>query len=103
MWYNIWETSIERYGGDSSIVVKYVFKKTESHYVGYALFTPNYLANLQYRLRIYPVKAGLNDHCGMFFLGKDKKIVCDDLTIRPYTLRTLRSLCDLLQANVVLK
>ena len=53
--------------------------------------------------RIYPVKAGLNDHCGMFFLGKDKKIVCDDLTIRPYTLKTLRSLCDLLQANVVLK
>ena len=82
---------------------KYVFKKTESHYVGYALFTPNYLANLQDRLRIYPVKAGLNDHCGMFFLGKDKKIVCDDLTIRPYTLKTLRSLCDLLQANVVLK
>ena len=103
MWYNIWETSIERYGGDSSIVVKYVFKKTESHYVGYALFTPNYLANLQDRLRIYPVKTGLNDHCGMFFLGKDKKIVCDVLTIRPYTLRTLRSLCDLLQANVVLK
>ena len=28
---------------------------------------------------------------------------CDDLTIRPYTLKTLRSLCDLLQANVVLK
>ena len=45
---------------------KYVFKKTESHYVGYAL-------------------------------------ICDDLTIRPYTLKTLRSLCDLLQANVVLK
>lgn len=39
----------------------------------------------------------------MFFLGKNKKIVCDDLTIRPYTLKTLRSLCDLLQANVVLK
>ena len=82
---------------------KYVFKKTESHYVGYALFTSSYLANLQDRLRIYPVKAGLNDHCGMFFLGKDKKLICDDLTIRPYTLKTLRSLCDLLQANVVLK
>lgn len=53
------------------------------------------------RLRMYPVKAGLNDHCGMFFLGKDKKLICDDLTIRPYTLKTLRSLCDLLQANVV--
>ena len=52
-------------------------------------------------LRIYPVKAGLNDHCGMFFLDKDKKVICDDLTIRPYTLKTLRSLCDLLQANVV--
>lgn len=39
----------------------------------------------------------------MFFLGKNKKIVCDDLTFRPYTLKTLRSLCDLLQANVVLK
>ena len=37
----------------------------------------------------------------MFFLGKDKKVICDDLTIRPYTLKTLRSLCDLLQANVV--
>lgn len=79
------------------------FKKTESHYVGYALFTPSYLANLHDRLRIYPVKAGLNDHCGMFFLDKDKKLICDDLTIRPYTLKTLRSLCDLLQANVVLK
>lgn len=33
----------------------------------------------------------------MFFLGKDKKLICDDLTIRPYTLKTLRSLCDLLQ------
>ena len=39
----------------------------------------------------------------MFFLGKDKKIVYDDLTIRPYTLKTLRSLCDLLQDRVVLK
>ena len=39
----------------------------------------------------------------MFFLGKDKKIVCDDLTIRSYTLKTLRSLCDLLQDRVVLK
>ena len=39
----------------------------------------------------------------MFFLGKDKKIVCDDLTIRPYTLKTLRSLSDLLQDRVVLK
>ena len=29
--------------------------------------------------------------------------ICDDLTIRPYTLKKLRSLCDLLQANVVLK
>ena len=66
--------------------------------MGYALFTPRYLANLHDRLRIYPVKAGLNDHCGMFFLGKDKKIICDDLTISPYTLKTLRSLCDLLQA-----
>ena len=26
----------------------------------------------------------------MFFLGKDKKLICDDLTIRPYTLKTLR-------------
>lgn len=71
--------------------------------MGYALFTPSYLANLHDRLRIYPVKAGLNDHCGMFFLDKDKKLICDDLTIRPYTLKTLRFLCDLLQANVVLK
>ena len=53
--------------------------------MGYALFTPSYLANLHDRLRIYPIKAGLNDHCGMFFLGKDKKLICDDLTIRPYT------------------
>ena len=29
---------------------EYVFKKTESHYVGYALFTPRYLANLHDRL-----------------------------------------------------
>ena len=71
--------------------------------MGYALFTPRYLVNVPDRLRIYPVKAGLNDHCGMIFLGKDKKIVCDDLTIRPYTLKTLRSLCDLLQDRVVLK
>ena len=70
---------------------------------GLCSFTTRYLANLHDRLRIYPVKAGLNDHCGMFFLGKDKKIVCDDLTIRPYTLKTLRSLCDLLQDRVVLK
>lgn len=55
--------------------------------MGYALFTPSYLANLHDRLRIYPVKAGLNDHCGMFFLDKDKKLICDDLTIRPYTLK----------------
>ena len=39
----------------------------------------------------------------MFFLGKDKKLICDDLTIRPYTLKTLRSLCDLFQDRVVLK
>lgn len=109
MWYNIWETSVslsrlsfidQKHLNKKG---KYVFKKTESHYVGYALFTPSYLANLHDRLRIYPVKAGLNDHCGMFFLGKDKKLICDDLTIRPYILKTLLSLCDLLQANVVLK
>ena len=35
----------------------------------------------------------------MFFLGKDKKLICDDLTIRPYTLKTLRSLCDLYIIN----
>lgn len=46
---------------------KYVFKKTESHYVGYALFTTGYLVNLRDRLRVYPVKAGERDHCGMFF------------------------------------
>ena len=35
----------------------------------------------------------------MFFLGKDKELICDDLTIRPYTLKTLRSLCDLLRKS----
>ena len=40
---------------------------------------------------------------GYFFLGKYKKLICDDLTIRPYTLKTLRSLCDLLLDRVVLK
>lgn len=82
---------------------KYVFKKTESHYVGYALFTTGYLVNLRDRLRVYPVKAGELDHCGMFFLGRDKKLYMDDLTMDPYTLRTLRKLCDLLQDKVVLR
>lgn len=82
---------------------KYVFKKTESHYVGYALFTTSYLVNLRDRLRVYPVKAGERDHCGMFFLGRDKKLYMDDLTMYPYTLRTLRKLCDLLQDKVVLR
>lgn len=66
-------------------------------------FYSKLFSKLTDRLRIYPVKAGLNDHCGMFFLGKDKKLICDDLTIRPYTLKTLRSLCDLFQDRVVLK
>ncbi len=82
---------------------KYIFKKAESHYIGYALFSPKHLEHLQDRLRIYPVKAGGNDHCGMFFLDKCKKLFCDDLTIVPYTLRTLRSLCDTLQDKIVLK
>lgn len=44
---------------------KYIFKKSESHYIGYALFTPKKLEPLCDRLRVYPVKAGNNDHCGM--------------------------------------
>lgn len=82
---------------------KYVFKKTENHYVGYALFTTSYLVNLRDRLRVYPVKTGERDHCGMFFLGRDKKLYMDDLTMYPYTLRTLGTLCDLLQDKVVLR
>lgn len=52
---------------------KYVFKKTETHYVGYALFTTSNLVNLRDRLRVYPVKAGNEDHCGLFFLDRNKK------------------------------
>ncbi len=81
----------------------YVFKKTESHYIGYALFTPSYLVNLRDRLRVYPVKAGNQDHCGLFFLDRNKKIISGDLTMSPYTLKTLRNLCDVLQNKVVLK
>ncbi len=36
-------------------------------------------------------------------LDGDGRILRDDLTIRPYTLRTLRSLCDLLADKLVLK
>lgn len=82
---------------------KYLFKKTESYYVGYALFNTSYLVNFRDRLRVYPVKAGERDHCGMFFLGRDKRLYMDDLTMDPYTLRTLRNLCDLLQDKVVLR
>ena len=82
---------------------KYVFKKSESYYVGYALFSLRDLSLLYDRLRIYPVKSGGKDHCGMFFLDSDKKVLSGDLTIRPYTLKTLRSLCELLQDNVVLQ
>lgn len=52
---------------------KYVFKKTESHYIGYALFTTSNLVNLRDRLRVYPVKAENEDHCGLFFLDRNKK------------------------------
>ena len=81
---------------------KYIFKKSESYYVGYALFSLRDLSLLYDRLRIYPVKSGGKDHCGMFFLYSDKKVLSGDLTIRPYTLKTLRSLCDLLHDKVVL-
>ena len=81
---------------------KYVFRKTESQYVGYALFKPFDLKLLHDRLRLYPVKAGADEHCGMFFLDSDGRILSDDLTAQPYTLRTLRSLCDLLADKLVL-
>lgn len=81
---------------------KFIFKRTDSQYVGYALFKPKDLNEIQDRLRLYPVKAGANDHCGMFFLGQDKKLFRDDLTTHPYALKTLRKLCDLLQDQVVL-
>ena len=82
---------------------KYVFKKSDSHYIGYALFSRMDLRQLLDRLRVYPVKAGGKDHCGMFFLDRDKKVLSGDLTFRPYTLKTLRSLCDLLHDKVVLQ
>lgn len=81
---------------------KYVFKKTDSQYVGFAMFKPQELRDMQNRLRLYPVKAGGNDHCGMFFLERDKKLFRDDLTAHPYTLKTLRKLCNLLKDKVVL-
>lgn len=82
---------------------KYVFKKTESLYIGYALFKPCDMTLLRDRLRLYPVKAGADEHCGMFFLDRDGRILNDDLTAHPYTLRTLRNLCDLLVDKLVLK
>lgn len=82
---------------------KYIFKKTESHYIGYAEFSPKSLEHLHDKLRIYPVKAGSIEHCGMFFLDRCKKLVCGDLTMHPFTLKTLRGLCDSVQDNVVLR
>lgn len=82
---------------------KYIFKKTDNQYVGYVSFKPNDLEHLHNRLRLFPVKAGNNDHCGMFFLNRDKKILKEDLTILPYTLKTLRCICDALQEKVVLR
>ncbi len=82
---------------------KYIFKKAENRYVGYTLFCMEDVKQLWSRLRLYPVRQGHDEHCGMFFLDQSKKLVSDDLTLQPYTLRTLRSLCNLLQEKVVLK
>lgn len=83
---------------------KYIFKRSAGHYIGYALFKPIHLGKLlKDRIKLFPVRDGKADHCGMFFLDAERKMLSGDLTGTPFALKTIRSLCDLLQDKVVLK
>ena len=83
---------------------KYIFKRSESHYIGYALFKPITLGKLlRDRIKLFPVRDGKDDHCGMFFLDAERKMLSGDLTGNLFALKTLRSLCNLLQDKIVLK
>lgn len=83
---------------------KYIFKKTSNNYIGYALFKPMQLIGLQEnRLKLFPVRTGGDEHCGMFFLDAKRKLMSGDLTSSPFALKTIRTLCNLLKDKVVLK
>lgn len=83
---------------------KYIFKKTSNNYIGYALFKPVHLLCLQRdRLKLFPVRAGGDEHCGMFFLNEEHKLMSGDLTGSPFALKTMRTLCKLLKDKVIVK
>lgn len=83
---------------------KYIFKKTSNNYIGYALFKPVQLLDLQKdRLKLFPVRTGGDEHCGMFFLNEDHKLMSGDLTSSPFALKTIRTLCNLLKDKIVQK
>lgn len=66
---------------------KYIFKKAAGHYIGYALFKPMHLMKLlKDRIKLFPVRAGKDDHCGMFFLDAERRMFSGDLTVNPFAL-----------------
>lgn len=51
---------------------KYIFKKTEGKYVGYGTFQPKDIFSIEEEVRIFPVKTGSNEHCGLFYFTNRK-------------------------------
>ncbi len=79
---------------------KYIFKKSESKYIGYGTFQPKNLHSIE-ATRIFPVKSGNDEHCGLFYFI-DRKQQSGDLIDKPELFHTLKKLCRLLSRNLVL-
>lgn len=80
---------------------KYIFKKTEGKYVGYGTFQPKDIFPIK-EVRIFPVKTGSKEHCGLFYFT-NRKLQKGDLTEHPEMFHILKKLSRILMNNLVLR
>lgn len=80
---------------------KYIFKKTDDKYIGYGVFKPKDILELD-ETRVFPVKSGTAEHCGLFyFINRMQQK--GDLTDHPELFHVLKKLSRILGKNLVLR
>lgn len=83
---------------------KYIFKKGTNEYVGYGTLKTKDLKEERIgNVKIFPVKQGKNEHCGLFYINKNRVFVTGDLTQHPEFFHSIRKLCKILNETLVLK
>ena len=81
---------------------KYIFRKGYNQYIGYGTFCLKDIAKIK-EVRLFPVKSGAADHCGLFYFDQNKNLLEGDLTEHPEMFHVIKKLCKVLQKNLFLK